>query len=163
MKQILESYGLFLLDAVFLVLLLALLTGGIRDAEGNRGIFAMIGAKLAAAETENEEYREFDVYQNEAARAAPVIVYQNTGTVYTGTFRVSDPIKALGADGEELSVCLLSVCAPGAGEVFTPVPWGTEEVTFHSPGIYRLKVTAVDARRKRTTSVIAIPVNTRRI
>ncbi len=163
MKQVIESYGMFLLDAVLIGLLFLLLSVGIKDDEGNRGVFSVIGAGLEAAETENKVYREFDVFLNEAGREAPTIIYQNTGIVYTGVFVVSDQIKARDADGVKLPVRLLAVSTPGTDGMFSPVPSETEEVEFINPGIYRLKVTAVDARRKRTTVIIPVPVNERRI
>lgn len=163
MKQVIVSYGMFLLDAVLIGLLFLLLFAGIKDDKGNRGIFSIIGAELETGETENKVYREFEVYQSEAGRAMPTIVYQNTGIVYTGIFVVSDQIRARDADGEELHVSLLAVSEPGTGGTFFPVLPGTKEVDFRNSGIYRLKVTAVDARRKRSTCIIAVPVNERRM
>ena len=46
MKQVIEIYGKFLLEAVSVAALVLFLLTGIHDSEGNRGIFQMIGAKL---------------------------------------------------------------------------------------------------------------------
>ena len=44
MKQVITAYGHFLLEGIVLVLLLVLLFCGIRDEEGNVGVFHMAGA-----------------------------------------------------------------------------------------------------------------------
>ncbi len=160
MKQIAEIYGKFLLDAVLAVSLLLFVFCGMTDTEGNKGIFAIIGAHLDVTGTEDTVSNEFAVFQEEAKRKPPVILYVDSGMIYTGRHIFSDFIRAEDNEGRELSVRLLGVWKPQ--EEFEAVLPAVGEVEFSSPGIYRLKVTAKDDRNRRTISVIQIPVNQRR-
>ena len=56
MEQIIREYGAFLLSGIAILLLMGILFNSIEDADGNKGIFAMTGAKL---ETVNSDYNSY--------------------------------------------------------------------------------------------------------
>lgn len=161
MKQVLEVYGRFLVDAVVLVILLLLLFLGIKDADGNQGVFHIVGAKLNTMEKEDSTFFDFLAYQEQSSYTAPVITYKGEAAMETGSYQIGDCVQAFDAQGDELSVKLLGIFLPGEEEM-RPVFSQTETLLFEEPGIYTLKVQAIDSRRKKTVDLISIPVNRRR-
>lgn len=159
MKQVLESYGKFLLEAVILVLLLVLLMCNVTDGMGNYGIFQIIGSYFYSEDTGWNDYGEFDSYESECSRAAPVIAYNNEGILYTGRHMLRNYIRATDSYGNPIPVKILSVMNPGGEISENPMGAGDTEINFPVAGIYSIKISATDRSNKKTVSIIKIPVN----
>lgn len=158
MEQIIRAYGKFLLDAAVVSLLLGILLANITDAAGNRGIFHIAGAYLTAADMDARAPEDFAVFREEGKKGAPVISYQETGMLHTGRHVVSEYIKAIDHNGQELPIRLLEVCDAG-GNALDACNMETTETVFPQAGIYTVKVLAVDAGNRRSVSRIRLPVN----
>lgn len=163
MKQILEAYGKFLLDGVTVTLLFLLVFLKITGTNGNRGVLKMVGASLQA-ESEKEEslgqrYSDFMVYQAEGKKAKPVITFKGDGALTAGSHDVSDFIKAVDDAGIELPVKIIEIIGPAGKELNREEILDQQEIRFPEPGIYTMRVTAVDAANRKTISEIRLPVN----
>ncbi len=161
MEQIIKAYGKFLLDGVVVVMLFTMLFGSLEDEVGNRGILHIIGAHLETGNTEGGESADLKAYQSESLRMAPVITYEASELVYTGQYEVSEYIRAVNDAGEELGVRLLSVLYPYGEEQLADDESDRTSMDLESPGIYTVKVSAVDAQNRKTVCRIQIPVNRR--
>lgn len=158
MEQIFECYGRFLLDACAVVLLL-LLVFGLSGPEGTRGALNMIGRHLPAVGSDGPNSYDFDEFIRESRREAPLIIYTKRGPVSTGSWFLSDFIKAYDASGKEIPVRIQSVRGPDGTEITEKWDRETAELDFVKAGIYSFTVSASDALRKKSVCVIRIPVN----
>lgn len=69
MKQVIETYGRFVLEAVVVSFLFILLFTQITDKDGNKGVLKIIGAGLETGGVDYGSYTDFDVYQAENAKS----------------------------------------------------------------------------------------------
>lgn len=156
MKQVIDTYGKFILECMILVLLLILLFTQIRDDEGNQGVIQIIGARIETTDMDYDSYADFDVYVSEGALEKPVITYTGGNTIRIGMCRLSDYMKAVDYNGNELSVYVMSVLSPAGAEL---VCNADTEINFPLAGVYRVQVKAVDGMNKKTVKQIKIPVS----
>ena len=128
MKQVITAYGHFLLEGIVLVLVLVLLFCGIRDEEGNVGVFYMAGARLSIEQTDYQGFTDFrGTYRSEAAKSKPQISYV-TGNLSSGTVCLTDCIRVLDYAGNELSFWVDSVKTPDGREIADSYDPVTKEI-----------------------------------
>lgn len=159
MEKIINEYGKFLLDAMVVALLIAFLFGNVTDDEGNRGVFHIIGAHLQTWDTDYEAYTDYNSYAVESDCIPPVISYDGTLTMRTGTSRVTDFIRAKAWDGTELAVNVVSVKNSGGIDMLGKYNPDTQELQLDYPGIYTIRVSAKDAWNREQKCDIRIPVS----
>ena len=159
MEEIIREYGAFLLSGIAILLLLGILFNNIEDAEGNKGIFAMTGAKLETVDIDYKSYNDFkNTYQIESAKPIPDITY-NGGHLWTGIIKLTDCIKAEDYAGRTLSVKILEILNPKGIELIDNYNTTTSEIYLEEAGIYTITVSAVDDINKSSKCIIQIPVN----
>lgn len=156
MEQIIRNYGKVLLEGVVAALLLLLILSQIRDGDGNRGIFQIVGAQIGSESTDYRAYTDFDVYETDASKAPPVIRYLGENQIQVGECCLSDYIEAESCSGTKLPIKIVEVFDQSGAEVACEEEM---KVVFAEAGIYTIKVQAIDERNKRTVRLIRIPVN----
>lgn len=151
-----KIYGGFLLEAVVAVLLLVLLFSELTDTDGNSGIIRIIGANITLKPADYSNYSDFASYVEDSGRKPPVITYTGGSQISVGEDCLREWFYAQDDAGIELPVTIISVTDLFGTEILCD---DAGKMVFAQAGIYRVKVTAVDGRNKRTTNVINIPVN----
>lgn len=159
MELVIKTYGKFLAEGIVVILLLGLLFWQLEDGNGNRGILQIMGAHFETEQTGAVEYVDFQSYRSEGKRSAPVISYNASNVLYTGSYSIAEYITALDDAGAALTVRLLGMWDPFGVEVDVTEQNGNGEMVFEYSGIYTIKVVAADAGNKRTECLIQIPVN----
>lgn len=155
MEQVIRAYGRFLLEAAVSALLLVLLFAGLKDEEGNQGVFRMIGAQLDEAREESGGL-DFAGFAGESRVGKPVIAYRYTGVLYTGSYPPEMLLGAVDAAGNEREVRVRSVTDPQGNE---REPDAAGQLVFDTGGIYTLRVAAMDDENRVSTCEIRVPVN----
>ena len=61
MREVFEYYGRFLLEGIVLAALLGMIFGGMKDENGNQGLFAILGAKIKMETVDYRNYTDFKV------------------------------------------------------------------------------------------------------
>ena len=156
MKIILEQYGKMLLDALVFGLLLVFILTEVEDAHGNKGAFRIIGAQLHEETNAYGDYIDFDVYETDSYKIAPVITYEGGAGISIGECQLTALIKAVGADGTEIPIKVYEVKDQNGRELLID---DDAKVYFDAAGIYIVKVKAVDSIKRETACTIKIPVN----
>lgn len=155
MEEIVKQYGNMLLEVLIVGLLFVLIFINIEDTDGNKGILQIIGARLYEETADYAAYTDFDAYEEDACKSAPVIEYSGTN-ILVGERNLSDYISAIGYAGSEVPVKIISVVDKNGREL--PVT-DKQKVYFDMTGIYTVTVRAVDNTKKVTVCTIKIPVN----
>ena len=159
MKQVITAYGHFLLEGIVLVLLLVLVFCGIRDEEGNVGVFNMTGARVSIEHTDYQTFTDFrGTYVSEAAKTEPEISY-TVGNLQTGRNCLTDCIKAVDYAGNVLSFWVDSIKTPDGREIVDSYNADTKEIYLGQTGIYKMTVSVCDSGNRTVDGVIYIPVN----
>ena len=159
MKQVITAYGHFLLEGIVLVLLLVLVFCGIRDEEGNVGVFNMTGARLSIEHTDYQGFTDFrGTYVSEAAKTEPEISYIE-GNLQTGRVCFANCIKAVDYAGNTLSFWVDSVKAPDGREIVDSYNADTKEIYLEQAGVYEVTVSVCDSGNRTLDGIIHIPVN----
>ena len=136
--------------------------GGITDQEGNRGVFAIMGARLDTIQEYEGTYEDFSVYCSESSKSAPVIRYDATGPLCIGTYGLTEFISAGDEAGTTYPVYLLGMWDTEGKEIDVAGMAELGQISFAEPGIYTVKVAAADTEYRRTVATIRIPVNSRK-
>ncbi|MBD5556844.1 MAG: hypothetical protein HDQ95_16265 [Roseburia sp.] len=157
MKQIIGQYGKFLLEGMILVILLMLLFVGIRDDAGNQGVPHIVGARLPTGGINYEGYSDFEAYHAESGKTAPKIEFSGGG-FETGTVRLSDYIHAVDHAGHDLQIKVVEIIHPDGSDITGTLQPDTE-ISLDNPGIYSVKVCALDDGGRKTVCTLDIPVN----
>ena len=159
MKQVITAYGHFLLEGIVLMLLLVLLFCGIRDGEGNVGVFRIAGAGLSIEHTDYQTFEDFrGTYRTEAAKTNPEISYV-AGNLSSGTVCLTDCIRAVDYAGNELSFWVDSVKAPDGRELADSYNADKKEIYLGQAGVYEMALSVCDSGNRTVNGVIYIPVN----
>lgn len=158
MEQIGRAYGRFLLEAVVFALLIVLLFGGIADEAGNRGIFRMIGGYLQE-DTRSVLGEDFQMYQLEGQKNAPMIDYVDCGIRYVGKYSIESIVQAKDYTGQYIPVKVRSFCNPRGIEQIGAYMGEVTQIQFAERGIYVLEVSATDAWNRMSTYRIRIPIH----
>ena len=159
MEQVIKAYGAFMLEGVVAVLLMFMVFLGIADKAGNRGIFAITGARLEIENSNHKNYIDFkEAYLRESQKALPEIIYSDLH-MQIGTNKLADYIQAFDETGTELPIKVLSILSMDGSEMIAEYNYDSTEIYFASPGIYTVKVSAVAANKKSTICTIRVPVS----
>lgn len=150
MKVVMKLYGQFILETVVLLAITLLCL--------QQGHLEWMGNNMPTEEKFYHDYSDFQkVYYEECQKRAPEIVYIN-GNVVTGAYLVSELIDAYDYAGRGLEVIVHTVLNPQNQEEAVE----DSRIVFSVPGIYTVKVSAVDDGNRRSICTIRIPVNNSR-
>jgi hypothetical protein len=155
MWDIIHQYGRFMLDAVTFVTLMALIFGVISDAEGHTGIMSIVRAEIPQEEIEYFDYTDFDAYEAECAKKKPEIIY-DMPDIKCGEVDLSGGFAAYDNDRNEIDVKIISVTDPKGADIAAK---DDGEYKLCDAGIYKVRVSAVDACGRKTVDEVSIPVN----
>ena len=156
MEQVIRTYGMFILEAAVFTGLIWLIFRGITDDAGNQGIFSIAGS---GREEISVPHLDFTCYQSESEKETPVIQYIRTGMLYVGEYSQEELLSAHDYRGQSLSLELCSVSDVRGIDRTREVCTESGGLRFESPGVYTLKVQAVDAWNRIAVCKISGPVN----
>ena len=125
-----------------------------------QGYIKSMGNGIPIEENDYHNYLDFQKdYYIETQKKEPEIVYV-AGSIDTGEYLISELIEAYDYDNRNLNVIVHSIINPQNREEL----YQREEnrIMFDIPGIYTLKVSAVDDGNRRSACEIRIPVNNRK-
>ena len=157
MEQIIKTYGRFLLEAVCLGLLLGLWMTGIRDEQGNVGVFPMIGASMAKNKLVSDS--DFASCVEESGRELPQIFYKKAEPVQQGTYDMGELFGATDCEGKGLAVRIETIHNPKGIEALNLYQENTGQICFLESGVYTVELWTNDAWNQTRTCMIQIPVN----
>lgn len=157
MELIIKTYGRVLLESVVVVLFLLLLMSGVRDEEGNVGVFHMMGAFLK--EEQVTSGRDFTNYVEESKRGMPQIFYKKEGMLHTGSYDVAELVGAMDCEGTVLPLQIRGVSNPQGIPEPDAYHADTAQISFAKSGIYILQIGVTDAWNHTSVCKIRIPVN----
>lgn len=157
MELIIKTYGKVLLESVVLALFLLLLMSGVRDEEGNIGVFHLMGASLK--EEQSASGSNFVNYVEESRRGVPQIFCKKGEMLHLGSYDVAELVGAVDCEGRELPLQIRSVCNPQGIPETDVYHADTAQISFDRPGIYILEIGVTDAWNHRSVCRIRIPVN----
>ena len=157
MEQVLKTYGIFLLEAVAFILFWVLAFRGIRDTQGNTGVFSMAGAQLV--EEQKAYGSDFACCVEESRRSAPALSYKKAQALHVGEYEISELVLAVDDSGRELPLQLQCVFNPQGVLESSSISEDCARICFREPGIYQLQIYVIDEWNNETTCRIAIPVN----
>lgn len=150
MKVIIKIYGQFIVEAVTLLAIILLCL--------QQGYLKWMGNRIPTEEKYYHNYFDFQkVYYEECQKDGPEIVYINE-SVGIGTYMVDELMEAHDYVGRSLEVRVHTIINPqNQVEVCE-----AGSLVFSGPGIYTIKVSAVDDGNRRSICTIRIPVNNRK-
>lgn len=157
MKQIVGQYGKFLLEGMILVILLMLLFVGIRDDAGNQGVPHIVGARLPTGGINYDSYSDFDACHTESGKQKPTIDYVG-GNLTVGVIKLSDYIHATDYAGSDLQIKIMEIRSPNGSDIIGAMA-DTTEITLDVPGVYTVKLRAIDGGGRKTVCTLNIVVN----
>lgn len=159
MEQIMKTFGDNVLEAFIAICLVAMLLYGIVDAEGNQGVFKIIGANVSSESTDYREYTDFrEVYQEESKKEPPKIKYA-ASCLQVGSVKLSDYINASDYKGNAIPIKIESIKSADETELLNTYNPITAEIIFERPGIYTVTASVVDENNRMVRCTIRIPVN----
>ena len=159
MEQIASFYGKFILEGIAVICLLGLLFWQISDGAGNVGILELIGDNLPKIDEEYGSYTDFkEVYKEESDKGAPQISFV-AGAVHTGKIKLSEMIKAVDDNGNEIKLLVMSIKNMENEELIENCNLETTEIELKNAGVYSVFVKATDDGNRTTECRIKIPVN----
>lgn len=157
MEQIVKIYGRFLLEAAVFAGFWMLVLFGISDLQGHTGFFQMMGGYFT--EEQAVYGADFQMCVEESRRAAPVIFYKKEAALDTGVYPVTELVGAVDCEGKELTAEVQDIYNT-QGESDTGIlDADSMQISFETPGIYRLKVRAVDCWNGTSICWIYVPVS----
>ena len=161
MKHIIETYGAFILFSLAAVLGFGLMFHGIRDGDGNTGIFGMAGADVRQYLADSRPGSDFPVYDEESRKPFPEISCTASASCTAGRrTELTELFSSQDWAGQETAFYILSVTDRNGTENALN-PDGTS-VTFPLPGIYTFLIKTQDAWNRETLRTVRIPVNMER-
>ena len=159
MQEIIRVYGKFLISAIVVVLLMAILFGTITDENGNRGILKIVGAHLDTGMQEKWNYKEFETLQIENLKPAPEFSFDGSNGFTTGSILLLNYLTAVDCEGNSLPVKIIEVRNPCGEDITGNYQLDSGKLFFPVEGIYTIKASAMDACNRKTVVDIKIPVN----
>lgn len=157
MEQIIRTFGRFILDAVALMAVFALIFTNMTDEEGNRGIINILGAHMQTPSIEYVSYTDFDKYSQEAAKSSPRIEC-NALQMTVGTNQVGDFLTATSSSGASLEVEVMDITDIAGNSYMANYDESSNTVTLSAQGVYTFRVCSVDEINQRSIVDINIPV-----
>lgn len=162
MNKIFEHYGKAFLSGTVFLLVMILVFHNVKDNNGNKGIFKIIGANLKTESIDYKSYTDFDTYASESMKAHPEIKYDYTGMIFaTEEIPLTDFIKATEYTGGTLNIRMLNITDQNEIEVTSCYNADTGKIIFPTAGEYKLTMAVKDSASKRYTCTIRVPVNKR--
>lgn len=158
MREIIKQYGGFLLEAIVLVLLCSFLFINMKDNNGNKGVFAILGANITTVNVDYGSYSDFASFKNEAAKTEPDIKYKRTDQMYTISNLLSDYVEITTYSGNTAHLKVISLNDESGNDCLGAYNETDGTITFSNPGIYTIRLRATDEINKRKTVDIKIPV-----
>lgn len=158
MKQVINQYGKFLIEGIVLVALLMLLFIGIRDDAGNQGVPHIVGARLPTGGINYDSYSDFDVCHTESGKKKPTIDYVG-GNLTVGVIKLSDYIHATDYAGSDLQIKIMEIRSPDGSDITGAYLPDTAEISLDVPGVYTVKLRAIDDGGRKTICTLNIVVN----
>lgn len=159
MQEIIKVYGKFLISAIVVVLLMAILFGTITDENGNRGVFKIVGAHLDTGAQGKWNYKEFETLQAENLKSAPEIIFDGSSGFAVGSISLTSYLTAVDCDGNFLPVKVMEVQNPLGEDITGNYQSDSGTLLLPEEGIYTIKVSTIDACNRKTVVQIQIPVN----
>lgn len=151
MKQVLKIYGKFMLEGIALSCVVYLWIYG--------SFFENIGAQLTVETMEYGSYTDFrEIYLRESQKEVPQINYI-TGNITVGAHALAELIEAHDYAERELEIKIHSIINPKGEEQLNHYDEESENINFTMPGVYTIKVSAVDDGNRKSVCLIKIPVN----
>lgn len=158
MVQVIRQYGKALLEGMILVILLMLLLVGIRDDAGNQGVPHIVGARLPTGGINYESYSDFDACHTESGKQKPTVEYIG-GNLTAGVIKLSDHIHATDYAGRDLQIKIMEIRSPDGSDITGAYSPDTAEISLDVPGIYSVKLRAIDDGGRKTVCTMNIVVN----
>ena len=159
MRQVISTYGGFFVEGLVFILLFVMVFHGIKDKEGNRGLFAMMGANLAIEDTDHQIFLDFkSTFVEEGRKNAPTIVYSGSN-LKVGNVRLLDFLTVTDYEGRALALNVTSIIDSKGVELIDIYNHDTSEINLALPGVYTIKVSALDDGNRCSEGTIRIPVN----
>lgn len=157
MEQIVKIYGRFLLEATVFAGFWMLVLFGISDLQGHTGFFQMMGGYFT--EEQAVYGADFQMCVEESRRVIPVISYKKEAALSTGVYPVTELVEAADCEGKKLTVEVQDIYnTQGVSEIGL-LNVDSMQISFETPGIYRLKVRAVDCWNGTSICWIYVPVS----
>ena len=155
MKQVLKSYGLFLLEAMALICMVLLCL--------EQKYLQEIGMYMPEERWMYETYTDFkETYYEESKKSAPRIVCIEE-SIETGNYLISELIEVYDYADRRLPIKIHSISNPRKEEIVSNYNGNTLVMAFDMAGVYTIKVSAVDDGNRRSNYTIRIPVNNRKV
>ena len=159
MEQAIRMYGDFLLEGIVVIILIIGVFWGIRDENGNQGIWLMTGANISVQNQDYTAYRDFqEVYKAESEKTAPVVNYVG-GHLETGLVRLADHIVVMDYAGNVLPMRVISIKSAGGRECLAQYIPETTEMFFERAGVYTIEIEAMDEEARVTRCCLSVPIN----
>lgn len=160
MEQVLKHYGSGILAAVVALLLFGMLFFSVSDADGNRGILKMAGARIKTDGTCYTAFVDFTKLQEEAWKPEPVLTETFAGSVLKAgcDYSISDYIQAIDAAGKEYPVRLEKIQNENGEEMDSPELIKNGILNFPKSGIYMVQVMTENDAGKKKRYQIAVAV-----
>lgn len=155
MEQIIRSYGRFFISCVVTAALLYLCFG---DGGGVRWSVRKEAAGHFTPVEETADDKDFEMLNVEGSYAAPKIVWKYAAALETDIYELPELAEASDYEGRSLEVKVEEIT--GGAENGALLENGNR-LHFFRRGIYTLRLSAVDAERRKTTCEVRLPVNGR--
>ena len=155
MKEIVESYGEFFLEAIVIGLLFANVIYGLKD---NQGVFQIVGEKIAIANMDYTTYLDFrNVYMEECNKGMPEIYFLGEH-LKVGTNKLSDYLAAYDYAGRELKIVINRILDLNGNELLNRYDSISGDIFFTEAGVYLMEMEIRDSDNRIKYYKIQIPV-----
>lgn len=154
MKSILREYGTSLLAVLTAGLLFFFCLSGIKNSQGESGIYAVLKQSVRQKEVVFTDDMDRISYAEFMSRGNPVIYCQPNG-IYAGE-NVNWQTVFPAEDVEQNVLAVQIVSIDGNKNI-------SNDYQFAKSGIYIVEVLAVDAKQKQTKKVFQLPVLPKKI
>lgn len=155
MEQIIQSYGRFFIACAVLIAVLYLCMGA---GDGTRWSVRKEAAGYFTPVEEAADDEDFRVLNVEGSYEAPEIIWKHAGALDTDIYEIAELAEASDYAGRNLEIKIEEVT--GETEDGACLEDGNK-LHFFRRGIYTIRLTAVDAERRKTCCEVRLPVNGR--
>lgn len=156
MELIIKTYGKFLVETAVAALFFLLIFTGIRDEEGNIGVFQILGGQWK--ETDTICGADFSVCLEESKRRMPEIFYKKDGALAAGNYELAELFGAQDCDGSALTVQIQEITYMGR-KTEQVLDKESGRLYFSAAGEYMIQLCTTDAWNNMKISKIWVPVN----
>lgn len=158
MKEVVEVFGKFFLEGLVIGGLFINIIYGIKDNEGNQGIFQIIGDNLSIEKIEHTKYEDFrGTYIRECNKDMPNISFLGTHLKMSNN-KLSDYFVAYDYAGRELPIVVKHIFDLEGVEHTELYNRDLNEINFSKAGIYVLEVEVKDNENRIRRWKVQVPV-----